>query len=90
MDIYGLCDTSRVWYISVKEVRLKTGTEKSKFDDSIFFWHRNGKVQGLIYCHVDDFFWGSTNDFQKTVIQRLKESFVTSPEELQSFKYLRL
>ena len=71
MDIYGLRDTSRVWYISVKEVRLKTGAEKSKFDDSIFFWHRNGKEQGLICCHVDNFFWGGTNDFQKTVIQRL-------------------
>ena len=55
-----------------------------------FFWHRNGKVQGLICCHVDDFFWGGTNSFEKTVIQRLKESFVTSQEELESFKYLGL
>ena len=63
---------------------------KSKFDDPFFFWHRNGKVQGLICCHVDDFFWGGTNDFEKTVIQKLKESFVISPEELESFKYLGL
>ena len=33
-------------------------------------------------------FGGGTNNFEKTVIQKLKESFVTSPEELQSFKYL--
>ena len=75
---------------SVKEVLLKAGAEKHKLDDSIFFWHRNGKVQGLICCHVDDFFWGGTNNFEKTVIQKLNESFVTSPEELESFKYLGL
>ena len=88
--VYGLCDTPRVWHIIVKEVLLKAEAEKSNFDDSIFFWHRNGKVQGLICCHVDDFFWGGTNNFEKTVIQRLKESFVISTEELESFKYLRL
>ena len=75
---------------SVKEVLLKAGAEKRKLDDSIFFWQRNGKVQGLICCHVDDFFWGGTNNFEKTVIQKLNESFVTSPEELESFKYLGL
>ena len=88
--VYGMRDAPRVWYISVKEVLLKAGAEKSKFDDSIFFWHRNGKVQRLICCHVDNFFWGGTNDFEKTVIQKLKESFATSPEELESFKYLGL
>ena len=88
--VYGLCDVPRVWYISVKEVLLKAGTEKSNFHESIFFWHRNGKVQGLICCHVDDFFWGGKNDFEKTVIQKLKASFVTSLEKLESFKYLGL
>ena len=53
--VYGLCDAPRVWYISVKDVLLKAGAEKSKSDDSIFFWHRNGKVQGLICCHADTF-----------------------------------
>ena len=66
--VYGLCDAPRVWFISVKQVLLKAGAEKSKLDDSIFFWHRNGKVQGLICCHVDDFFWGGINNFEKTVI----------------------
>ena len=88
--VYGLCDAPRVWYISVKEVLLKAGAEKSKFDDSIFFWHRNVKVQRLICCHADDFFWGSTNDFEKSVIQKLRENFVTSPEECESCKYLGL
>ena len=88
--VYGLCDAPRVWFISVKQVLLKAGAEKSKLDDSIFFWHRNGKVQGLICCHVDDFFGGGINNFEKTVIQKLKERFVTSAEELESFKCLGL
>ena len=32
-EVYGLCDGPRIWYISVKDVLLKTGSEKSKFDD---------------------------------------------------------
>ena len=70
--VYGRYDAPRVWHISVKEVLLKVGTEKSKFIDSIIFWHRNDKVQGLTCCQVDDFFRGGTNDFEKTVIQKLK------------------
>lgn len=32
-EVYGLCDGPRIWYISVKDVFLKTGSEKSKSDD---------------------------------------------------------
>ena len=88
--VYWLCDAPRVWYMSVKEVLLKAGAEKVCLITQIFFWDRTGNVQGLIYCHFDYFIWVGTNDFENTIIQKAKESFVTSPEELQSFKYLGL
>ena len=56
--VYGLSDSSRAWYLSVKEVLKISGAIKSKFDDSLFYWHKDDKLQGLICCHVDDFFWG--------------------------------
>ena len=73
---------------SVKEVLLKAGAEKRKLDDSIFFWHRNGKVQGLICCHVDDFFWGGTNNFEKTVIQKLMKVLVLAQRNLKVLNIL--
>ena len=80
--VYGLCDAPRVWYLSVKGVLLKAGAVKSKFDDSVFYWQKVGKLEGLISWHVDDFFWGGTKSFKIYVIDVLKKSFVTSQEKL--------
>ena len=52
--VYGLSHALRVLYISVTEVLPKTVAEKSKFDDSIFYWYKNNKLRGLI-CHIGDF-----------------------------------
>ena len=88
--VYGLCDAPRVWYLSVKEVLKKSGAIKSKFDDSLFYWHKDDKLQGLICCHVDDFFRGGTKNFEESVISVLKKTFKTSQEEFENFKYLGL
>ena len=87
---YGLCDAPRAWYISVKDVLRKTGVKKSKFDGSIFYWYNNNKLEGLICCHVDDFFRGGTKYFAKSVINRLKEKFLTRSEKFENFKYTGL
>ena len=88
--VYGLCDAPRIWYLWVKGVLLKAGAVKSKFDDSVFYWQKDGKLEGLISCHVDDFFWGGAKSFEISVIDVLKKSFVTSQEELRNFKYVGL
>ena len=88
--VYGLCDAPRVWYISVKGVLVKAGAVKSKFDDSVSYWQKDGKLEELISCHVDDSFWAGTKSFEISVIDMLKNSFVTSQEELRSFKYVGL
>ena len=87
---YGLCDAPRIWYLSVKKVLKKSGAIKSTFDDSLFYWHKDDKLQGLICCHVDDFFWGCTKNFEENVIHVLRKTFKTSQEEFGNFKYLGL
>ena len=87
--IYGLCDAPRVWYLSVKGVLLKAGAVKSKFDDSVFYLQKNGKLEGLISCHAHDFFWGRTKSFEISVINVLK-SFVASQAELKNLGYVGL
>ena len=53
--LYGLKDGARQFYLSVKEEVLKLGCKISKMDPAMFFLHTNGKLSGIICCHVDDF-----------------------------------
>ena len=48
------------------------------------------KLEGLICCHADSFFWGETKDFEDSVISKLKENLLTCSEEIENFKYLDL
>ena len=73
----------------MKEVLGIAGARKSKFD-ATFYWYNNGKSEGILSCHIDDFVWGSINNFIKTVIKTLKKTFSISPEECETFKHLGL
>ena len=84
---YGLCDIPHAWYISVKDVPMKTGLKKSKFDDSIFCWYNNNKLERLIICcHVNDFFRRGIKHSAESVINKLIEKFLTRSEEFENFK----
>ena len=70
ITIYGLYDAPRVWYLSVKKVLQESGAKKNKPDDSVFYWHKNGKLQGSICCLVNDFVLGETKEFEINVINK--------------------
>ena len=85
--VYGLCDAPRVWYISVKKFFWRLGLRKVSLMTQSFSGIGMVKYKDW-FAVMLILFWGGTNNFEKTVIQKLKESFVTSPEEFESFKYL--
>ena len=66
---------------------MKTNVKKSEFSDLIFCWYNNKWLKGLIYCHTDDFF-GWTKHFAESVINKLKEKFLTRLEKIADFKYI--
>ena len=41
-------------------------------------------------CHIDDFCWEESEQFQSTIIDKIRESFSISQEEVTTFKYLGL
>ena len=90
VTVYGLYDAPRAWYHKVKEVLEKVRGRKSKFDDAIFYWYHNDKLEGILSFHVDDFIWVGTNHFIKKVINILKQTFSISSGECETFKYLGL
>ena len=75
-------------YLSLKSVLLRAGATKSKFDDSMFFWSINNKLQGVTCYHVDDFCWGGSHQFQSIIIDKIRETFSISQEEIKTFKWL--
>ena len=89
---YGLWSLwcSQDMYLRIKEVLEKSGVLKSKFDGAIFYWLSNGKLEKLLCFHVDDFVWGGSINFEKQIINVLKETFSVSSQEFEPFKYLGL
>ena len=69
---------------------LATGCVKSRYDDAIFYWHKENTLQGILSAHIDDFCWAGTKLFQNIVINHIRNAFTISKEQLQTFKYLGL
>ena len=55
--VYGLNDALRAWYKKVSEELQEAGAKCSLYDQALFYWHNGGLLQGVVGCHVDDFFY---------------------------------
>ena len=52
--VYGLADTSRYWYLRVKEELTRLNGHIFPADQDILIWHHNNQLIGIITCFVDD------------------------------------
>ena len=88
--MYGLADAPRMWYTELIETLEKLGMEVSLYDESFLFWRYNDKLRGLMGVHVDDFLNGGSLQFQKNILQPLKEKFSLSMEVEGNFLFTGL
>ncbi|CAG2237561.1 SLC30A1 [Mytilus edulis] len=61
--------------------KLKTSASSPCFD----------YVEGVLTCHVDDFLWGGSKEFEEKVINSIRSTFCVGKEELEengSFPYV--
>ena len=86
--VYGLNDASLHWYNRVKDILQKCGGRISKVDPAVFYWMEGEDIIGVLACHVDDFIWGGTKQFEQTVIQEIRETFKVGKEESKAFQYV--
>ena len=87
----GLEDAPRVWYKTLTEFLSETSTAVSEYDKMLFYQNdENCKLRGLIVCHVDDFLYGVTDDFEREVSVKLEKRFKISSKEALQLNYLRL
>ena len=62
--VYGLNDSSRKWYFSVKDLLLKNDCKQWSLDKALFRWYnKKGQLEGLILLHVDDFLLAGSDNF---------------------------
>ena len=87
---YGLADAGRHWYLRLKAVLIQTGMIISKLDQALFMWYLDGKLSGILICHVDDILYGGQLEFHNQVVSRLRSTFSIGLEENTKLKYLGL
>ena len=88
--LYGLADAPREWYDRVASEMKRMGGKVSLFDKSVFLWHEDHRLVGMIVTHVDDFEYCGTLQWQRKVIGELVKTFKISKTEKGSFKYVGL
>ena len=86
--IYGLCDAAQAWYKKVKKELISLGVKVSPLDCSLFYWHVNKELQGIICVYVDDFLYCGTELFLDKIIQRLIRMFRIGSSSRVSFTYV--
>ena len=62
-----------------------------KIDPALFIWYNeNGNLQGFVPVYVDDFLFAESDKFHKSIITKLKATFLIGKGEKLNFKYLGL
>ena len=88
--LYGLSDAPREWYDRVCEEMKKLGGKVSVYDQSVFMWHGEGSLIGLVTTHVDDFEYCGTSTWLTNVFNKFLKMFRISKNEKGTFKYIGL
>ena len=87
---YGLADAGRHWYMRLRKELIEAGMIISKYDQALFRWYLDGKLCGLLVCHVDDILFGGQEQFHDKVINKIRRIFAVGLEENTNLKYLGL
>ena len=90
--IYGLKDSAKNWYCSLKTELLALGCVESILDPTVYCYYENEELKGLFICHVDDFLYGGCGDekFKNNVIDNIIQKYDISSSHDISFDYIGL
>ena len=72
--LYGLKDGARQFFMSVREELLKLGCIQYDLDPAMFYLKKNGQLNGIICCHVDDFLHAG-DEHLDSVMSKLRKRF---------------
>ena len=84
---YGLYDASRRFYCEVVEFLISLGCKTLVGDESFLYYHVDGRLEGCLTVHVDDFQLAGTDRFTKNVSDVIVKKFKISKREQENFKF---
>ena len=85
--LYGLSDASRMWYLKIEERLKLLNFQQSKMDHGLFFFKREGEIEGIVGLHVDDFFHLGSDFFEKEIMPKVLNGIAVGKCEKESFSY---
>ena len=85
--LYGLKDGARQFYLSVRDELINLGFKQCDLDPAVFMLHRDGKLSGVVCCHVDDFLHAGDEQFD-ALMKNLRQRFSAGKVEEKSFSYI--
>lgn len=85
--VYGLTDSSRLWYLTIRNKLIELGLEVSPHDQGLFYLHTDN-LSAIIILFVDDLLVTGKEEIVKAIKSSIKEMFVIGSEATESFRYL--
>merc|ERR1712101_80300 len=73
--LYSLDDTSRKFYLKVRETLRNFNLNTLPGEDAVYYQHINGNLIGVILSHIDNFTITGTNEFITRIVEGLKKIF---------------
>jgi len=87
--LYGLGDSARKWYFTLRRTLLEAGCVVSQLDNSIFnYFDDKNQIAGIVVTHVDDLLYAGNAKFYKEVIRKITTCFKISKMNSKDFSYL--
>ncbi|KAL5272502.1 hypothetical protein ACHWQZ_G000641 [Mnemiopsis leidyi] len=86
--LYGLGDSARRWYVTLREHLKNMNCKISILDKSLFLYYEGNKLQGITVTHVDDLLHCGTTRFKNSVIRSIHNTFKISRNSSGIFTYL--
>ena len=65
-------DSSRQWYLTLKETLIQLQCQMSRSDKSMFYYYMDNKLHVM---HVNDIIYAGTEKFRRNVIVKLTKKF---------------
>ena len=86
--MYGLDEASFLWYETIRDYLRERGCKSPVSDPAFFYWHKDGKLEGILTTWVDDIFSCGSENFKKEVMEPLTSRFKFGAFHQGDFKVL--
>ena len=85
---YGLQDSPRNWYNSLKDYLISIGCGVCRYDPGFFYYRVDNVLHGMICLHVDDTLVAGSTKFHQIIVKKILNQYDISKHVTGNFKYI--